>query len=56
MIQIGSVGERPDETQGGDTGMIEYLMAGGGLMIPIMLCSVVAAAHLGTTVESAPQG
>ena len=23
--------------------MIEYLMAGGGLMIPIVLCSVVAA-------------
>ena len=28
--------------------MIEYLMAGGGLMIPIVLCSIVAA---GITLE-----
>ena len=40
--------KQPEETQGGDTGMIEYLMAGGGLMIPIVLCSVVAA---GITLE-----
>lgn len=47
-MKSGALAKQPDETQGGDTGMIEYLMAGGGLMIPIVLCSVVAA---GITLE-----